>query len=134
MASSASEADGNGTSSTGDVRGSQGSDDQIVKNMAKALKESTKRRRTVRRGKIQQDYHLEMSQLEASVSAKMKNIANRTSKLQTNRLESLRDLLEKKASVEADMMQSIARLDKAFANANLELQAVLTTKTGNYES
>lgn len=40
MASSASEADGNGTSSTGDVRGSQGSDDQIVKNMAKALKES----------------------------------------------------------------------------------------------
>ena len=40
MASSASGADGNGTSSTGDARGSQGSDDQIVKTMAKALKES----------------------------------------------------------------------------------------------
>ncbi len=40
MGSSASDADGSGTSSTRDVRGSQGSDDQIVKNMAKALKES----------------------------------------------------------------------------------------------
>ncbi|KAL8984518.1 MAG: hypothetical protein Q9205_001541 [Flavoplaca limonia] len=134
MASSASEADGNGTSSTGDVRGSQGSDDQIVKNMAKALKESTKRRRTARRGQIEQDYHLQMSQLEASVSFQMESIANRTSKLQRTRLESLRDLLERKASVEADIMQSIAKLDKAFANANSELQAVLTTRAGNYES
>ncbi|KAL8759781.1 MAG: hypothetical protein Q9199_000505 [Rusavskia elegans] len=133
---SASEDDANGTTMD-DPRGSQGADDQIVKNMAKALKESvsslpgTRRRRKARRGKIEQDYHLEMGQLEASVTANLNDISNQASKLQRTRLETLRVLLERRALVETDILQSIARLDKAFANANQELQTVLATRMGS---
>ncbi|KAI4285433.1 MAG: hypothetical protein L6R38_000672 [Xanthoria sp. 2 TBL-2021] len=130
---SASEDDANGTTMD-DPRGSQGADDQIVKNMAKALKESTRRRRKARRGKIGQDYHLEIGQLEASVTANLNDISNQASKLQRTRLETLRVLLEKRALVETDILQSITRLDKAFANANQELQTVLATRMENYNN
>ncbi|KAL8995691.1 MAG: hypothetical protein Q9169_004624 [Polycauliona sp. 2 TL-2023] len=73
---SASEEDDN-RQSMGDSHGSQGSDDQIVKDMARALKESTKRRRIARRGKIEKDYDDEMGQLEASVTANLNDISNR---------------------------------------------------------
>ncbi|KAL8852414.1 MAG: hypothetical protein Q9221_002720 [Calogaya cf. arnoldii] len=124
---SPSEEDRNGTA-TGDPRGSQGSDDKIVQNMAKALKESTRRRRNARRDKIERDYHFEMGQLEASVTADLNKNSKRASELQATRLETLRGLLEKRTAVETDTLQSIARLEKAFANANQELQTVLTTR------
>ncbi|KAL8720396.1 MAG: hypothetical protein Q9225_002748 [Loekoesia sp. 1 TL-2023] len=59
-----------------DPRGSQGSDDHIVKNMADALKKSTKKRRDARRGKIEKEYRLEIEQLQTSAIANLNNISN----------------------------------------------------------
>ncbi|KAL8857050.1 MAG: hypothetical protein Q9178_006342 [Gyalolechia marmorata] len=125
--SSASDEEDNGAT-INDVFGSQDSDDRSLKIMAKALKESTNRRRSARRGKIEKDYHRAMEQLETSVTTKLNDISFRTFKLQKSRLESLRVLRKQQASVETDILQGIARLEKAFANANQELQTVLATR------
>ncbi|KAL8807495.1 MAG: hypothetical protein Q9182_000660 [Xanthomendoza sp. 2 TL-2023] len=110
---------------------SQGSDDQSVENMAKALKESTKRRRSARRSKIEKDYHLEMKKLETSVTASLNNILDKRLKLHRARLETLKALLERRSSIETEMSKSNTRLEKAFANANYELQTVLATRIEN---
>ncbi|KAL8731734.1 MAG: hypothetical protein Q9166_003181 [cf. Caloplaca sp. 2 TL-2023] len=92
-----------------DFRGSQGSDDQSVQNMAKVLKASTKRRRNARRGKIEKDYHVEMEQLETSVTANLTSISTQVSvncRTGIARLETLMNLLERRASIEQGIVQS----------------------------
>ncbi|KAL8942374.1 MAG: hypothetical protein Q9216_001694 [Gyalolechia sp. 2 TL-2023] len=57
-------------------RGSQGSDDHIVKDMANALKKSTKKRRDARRNKIEKEYILELERLQTSAITSLKRIAS----------------------------------------------------------
>ncbi|KAI4244499.1 MAG: hypothetical protein L6R40_002966 [Gallowayella cf. fulva] len=121
-------ADDENEATTDDVRGSQGSDDQSVSNMAKALKESSRRRRKARRSKIEKEYRHEMEQLEISVAANLNDISSKSLKMHESRLERLKALLDKRAMLETEMEQNAATLERAFANVNQELQAVLVSR------
>ncbi|KAL9006972.1 MAG: hypothetical protein Q9188_000260 [Gyalolechia gomerana] len=74
--SSASASD-EGNINSNEPHGSQGSDDHTVKNMADALKKSTKKRRDARRSKIEKEYGLEMERLQTSAIANLRSIASR---------------------------------------------------------
>ncbi|KAL8737481.1 MAG: hypothetical protein Q9181_001641 [Wetmoreana brouardii] len=110
------------------LHGSQGSDDQSVRDMAKALKESTKRRRDTRRRKIENDYQVEMELLEASFSTKVAHVTGRLLALHKRRLETLKSVLERRTDIEEEIVQSTVKLERAFMNANQELRAVLTAR------
>ncbi|KAI4186734.1 MAG: hypothetical protein L6R41_003306 [Letrouitia leprolyta] len=108
--------------------GSQGSDDHIVKIMVDALKKSTKRRRDARRNKIAKEYDLEMDRLQESAIRNLNRIASQNSSKQRERLKILKNLLTRKAAIEAEILRSTAKLEKAFSNANRLLQTALTSR------
>ncbi|KAL8829894.1 MAG: hypothetical protein Q9170_005979 [Blastenia crenularia] len=125
--SSASADDDDKISNNG-LRGSQGTDDHLVKDMANALKQSTKKRKDARRSKIEKDYRDEMEQLRKSTIARLNCIASQNAKKQSDLLRVLKELLDRKAVIEVDILQSTAKLEKAFAHANQELQTVLAAR------
>lgn len=124
---SSTSANEEGNPSRHESRGSQGSDDHIVKNMADALKKSTKKRRDAQRSKIEKEYYLEMEQLQKSAVTNLNRIASQISKKQWERLKILKNLLTMRAAIETEILRSTATLENAFLNANKELRIVLTS-------
>ncbi|KAL8812785.1 MAG: hypothetical protein Q9223_007202 [Gallowayella weberi] len=116
--SSSSENEDNTATTDNGRCASQGSDDQSVKDMAKALKESTKGQPTLNSGNLQGGLYR----------------WNSSFKLHRARFETLKALLEGRASIEMEMSQSSTRIEKAFANANHELQTVLATRIENFNA
>ncbi|KAL8974008.1 MAG: hypothetical protein Q9197_001754 [Variospora fuerteventurae] len=70
-----------------------------------------------------------MDRLKTSSIANLREISSQ--KLHSERLENLQDLLRKRDKIEKSILDSTAKLETAYANANRELQALLTTRTSN---
>ncbi|KAL8936899.1 MAG: hypothetical protein Q9211_003962 [Gyalolechia sp. 1 TL-2023] len=69
-----------------------------------------------------------MEQLQASAIASLKSIASQNSRKQRDRLKVLKDLLIRRAAIQTEILRGTAKLERAFSNANQELQTVLTSR------
>ncbi|KAL9014523.1 MAG: hypothetical protein Q9173_000824 [Seirophora scorigena] len=63
----------------------------------------------------------------------MRKILSRNSRIHRERLETLRDLMKKRDKIEESILDSTAKLETAYSNANRELQALLRARTGNHD-